>query len=86
MAKLSKSARYYRANKKARAIKDAYNTEYHATTKRKKYRARLNKERRKRGLHGDPRDLSHTSDNKLVLESKSSNRARNGSDGGSTKK
>lgn len=86
MASLSKSARYYRRNKKARAKKDAYNTAYHATPERRKYRTNLNRARRKRGLKGDSRDLSHKKDGSLVLESKNSNRGRQGANGKSSKK
>ena len=83
---LSKSAIFYRNNKESRDKKKAYDTEYHSTDKRKKYRAKLNRERRRRHLKGDGRDLSHTTSGKLVLENKSSNRARQGSDNKSTLK
>ena len=83
---LSKSARYYRNNPEARAKKKEYDTKYHSTTKRKKYRAALNKARKKRRLKGDPRDLSHTKDGRLVLENRSANRARQGANRKSTKK
>ncbi len=83
---LSKSARYYRNNPEARAKKKEYDTKYHSTTKRKKYRAALNKARKKRRLKGDPRDLSHTKDGRLVLENRSVNRARQGANRKSTKK
>lgn len=83
---LSKSARYYRNNPEARSKKKEYDTKYHSTTERKKYRAALNKARKKRRLKGDPRDLSHTKDGRLVLESRSVNRARQGANRKSTKK
>ena len=84
---LSKSAKYYRSHPKARAVKDAYNTEYHKTPARRKYRSRLWIERRKRGIAGKGGDdLSHTKSGNLVQESAKTNRARNGSDGKSTKK
>lgn len=86
MARLSKSALYFRRNKAARDKKKEYDTKYHATEKRKKYRASLNRARRKRGLKGDPRDLSHTKSGKLVLESRKRNRARNGSNNKSSLK
>lgn len=79
MSTLSKSALHYRRNKKSREKKKKYDTEYHKTTSRKKYRAKLNRERRRRNLKGNPNDLSHTKSGKLVLESKKKNRARNGS-------
>jgi len=86
MSSLSKSALYYRKNKKARDKKKAYDTAYHSTPERRKYRTDLNRERRKRGLKGNPSDLSHKKNGKLVLESKSNNRGRQGADGKSTKK
>ena len=83
---LSKSALFYRRNKNSRESKKKYDAKYHATPERKKYRAKLNRERRRRHLKGDGRDLSHTTSGKLVLENKSSNRARQGSDNKSTLK
>jgi hypothetical protein len=64
--------------------------EYQSSEERKKYRAELNRESRKRGVYGKltkkGQDLSHTKDGKLVLEKRSRNRSRNGKDGSSTKK
>ena len=80
----SKSAKYFAKNPKARAKKNAYNKEYHSTTKRKKYRAKLNKITRKKSIPG--KDVSHTKSGKLVREKRSVNRARNGKNGKSTKK
>ena len=61
---------------------------YQSTPERRKYRAELNAEARKRGIYGKRQsmDLSHTKDGKMVLEKKSINRARQGSNGKSTKK
>jgi hypothetical protein len=70
----SKSAKHYAKNKKSRDKKKAYDTEYHKTKKRKKYRAFLNK--RTYG-NKDGMDLSHTKKGKVVKEKKSKNRARN---------
>ena len=86
MASLSKSARFYRRNKNARDHKKAYDTAYHKTPSRRKYMSELGIERRKRGLLGDPSDLSHTKSGKLVKENRKRNRMRNGADGRSTKK
>jgi len=85
---LSKSAIYFRNNPDARKKKNAYNTSYHATPERKKYRVRLNKANRDAGTYGngDGKDMSHTKSGKLVKESQSANRARQGKDGKSTKK
>lgn len=63
----------------ARKKKAAYDTKYHSTPERRKYRARLSKERRARGIDGrGGGDLSHTSSGGLVRENPSTNRARNG--------
>lgn len=61
---------------------------YQSSPERRKYRAELNAEARKRGIYGKRQsmDLSHTKDGKMVLEDKSKNRARQGSNGKSTKK
>lgn len=63
---------------------------YQSSPDRRKYRAELNAEARDRGIYGKRsamgKDLSHKKDGKMVLESKSLNRARNGSNGKSTKK
>ena len=75
----SKSAEYYRKNPKARAKKKAYDTKYHSTPERKKYRADLARERRRRGIMGKGgKDVSHTQGGGYKLESRSKNRARNG--------
>lgn len=87
MAAKSRTARYYASNPKARAKKKKYDTAYHSTAERRAYRAKLAKARRKRGMmgKGGP-DLSHTKSGKLVKESVSKNRARNGANGKSSKK
>jgi hypothetical protein len=63
---------------------------YQSSPKRRAYRAELNAEARERGIYGKraamSKDLSHTKDGKMVLESKSLNRRRQGSNGKSTKK
>ena len=87
VAAKSRSARYYASNPKARAKKKKYDTKYHSTPERRKYRSELNAARRKRGIAGKGGgDLSHTKSGKLVRESVSKNRARNGANGRSTKK
>jgi hypothetical protein len=75
---LSKSAIFYRKNKRSRDKKKAYDSDYHSTEERKDYRVELNRERRRRHLKGNAKDLSHKSDGSLVLESRKRNRARNG--------
>lgn len=85
---LSRSARYYRNNPEAREKKKSYDTKYHKTPARRKYRSKLWIERRKRGIAGshNGKDLSHKKDGSLVQENSSANRARNGANGKSTKK
>tara|TARA_R100000664_G_C2728687_1_gene119869 strand:+ start:456 stop:719 length:264 start_codon:yes stop_codon:yes gene_type:complete len=80
---LSKSARYYRKNKAARDKKKKYDTKYHKTASRRKYRSELNQENRRRGTYGngDNKDLSHTKRGGMVMESMSKNRARQGAGG-----
>jgi len=87
MAANSRTAKYYASNPKARAKKKKYDTKYHSSTERKKYRSELNAARRKRGIAGKGGgDLSHTKRGTLVRESASKNRARQGANGRSTKK
>lgn len=77
---VSKSTAYYRSNPEAKAKKDAYNTKYHATPERKKYRADLDRERRARKNAGQSlagKDVSHTKGGGTTLEDSSKNRARN---------
>ena len=64
-------------SKEALANKKKYDTKYHATPERKKYRVDLKRERRQRGVYGKGgKDMSHTKDGKLTPEDPSSNRAR----------
>lgn len=79
----SESAKYFQSNPKAKAKKDAYNKEYHSTPERRKYRSELNKANRKAGTTGnkDGKDMSHTKTGKVVKESQSANRRRNGKGG-----
>ena len=77
----SKSAAYYRSNPEARKKKSEYDTKYHSSASRRKYRSDLNKDNRKRGTYGngDGKDVSHTKKGGTVLEAQSKNRARQGS-------
>lgn len=74
----SESAKYFASHPAARAKKNDYNKQYHSTEERKNYRERLNKVNRADHGYGDGKDLSHTKSGKLVKETRSSNRARNG--------
>lgn len=84
----SASAKYFQTHPEARKKKNEYNSDYHATPERKKYRAGLNKANKDAGTYGngDNKDRSHTKSGKLVSEKQSSNRARNGKGGKSSKK
>lgn len=84
----SESAKYFASNPEARAKKNAYNKAYHATPERKAYRASLNKANRSAGTYGngDGKDASHTKSGKLVKETASKNRARNGKGNNAKKK
>tara|TARA_R100000951_G_scaffold60223_2_gene50634 strand:- start:4378 stop:5034 length:657 start_codon:yes stop_codon:yes gene_type:complete len=59
---VSASTKYYRENPEARKKKNAYNTEYHSTPSRIKYRAELNQKNRDAGTYGngDGQDYDHT--------------------------
>jgi hypothetical protein len=71
-----------------RKKKLAYDKAYHQSEERKDYRVDLNRKNRETGTYGngDGKDMSHTKSGKLVSESKSTNRARNGHNKKSTKK
>lgn len=74
----SASARYLDKNPEARKKKLAYDKEYQKD--KVSYRVELNRANRKAGTYGngDGKDMSHTKSGKLVKESASKNRARNG--------
>lgn len=74
-----KTKKYYDSNPKAYQKKKEYDTEYHSTDERKKYRAFLNKKNRQAGKYGngDGLDASHTKSGRIVWERQSLNRARN---------
>jgi hypothetical protein len=83
----SKSARYYANNPEAAAKKAAYQRKLNKKPAVKKASEERWTERRRRGMagKGGP-DLSHTKDGRMVKESPSKNRARNGHNGRSPKK
>lgn len=70
---------YYDKNPKSKEKKKSYDTSYHSTPARKKYRAKLNAANRKAGTYGngDGKDMSHTKAGRIVKEKASQNRARN---------
>ena len=75
----SESTKYYRKNKDALKVKYAYSKKYNAKPSKKKRRAKLNAENRKRGTYGngDNLDGSHKEGGDRTLEAQSKNRARN---------
>ena len=68
----------------------SYQKEYNKKPSEVAKRVELNREARKRKIYGKRHakgvDLSHTKSGKLILEAKSKNRARQGSNGRSTLK
>ena len=83
----SKSAKYYAANPTAAAKKAAYQRKLNKKPAVKNASEERWTERRRRGIAGKGgEDLSHTKSGRMVLESPSKNRARNGSNGKSSKK
>ena len=75
-SKLSKSGKYYRDNPDKAKKKAEYDTKYHSTSKRKKYRRELQAERKKRGIAGKGGGDLHHSKSGLKRESVSKNRGR----------
>ena len=77
----------YKKNPKLRKKKNAYQRKYNKKPSVKKKSQERWTERRRRGIAGKGgKDLSHTSGGKMVLESKTTNRGRNGQNGKSTLK
>ena len=78
LSQLRRSARNYRLNPKSRLKKNAAQRTRNKTTENKKYRAELNRARRKAGQYGKGgKDFSHTKSGRIVRENPSTNRARN---------
>ena len=83
----SKSARYYASNPEARAKKNAAQRKINKKPAVKKASEERWAERKRRGIAGKGgHDLSHTTDGRMVLESPSKNRARQGSGNNALKK
>ena len=83
----SKTSKYYAANPTAAEKRREYQRDLNSTEERKKYRAEHTKARRANGIDGKGGpDMSSTKSGKFVKEKASINRARNGSNGKSTKK
>ena len=78
LSQLRRSARNYRLNPKSRLKKNAAQRTRNKTTENKKYRAELNRARRKAGQYGKGgKDFSHTKSGRIVRENSTTNRARN---------
>lgn len=74
-ARKSRTQEYYDANPEAKAKKKAYDTKYHSTEERRKYRAFLNKKNREAGTYGngDGKDYDHA-EARMILQRR--NRAK----------
>lgn len=70
----SKTAEYYHEHPEARKKKEAYDTKYHSTPARRKYRSVLGALNREMGHVGDGKDLAHQSKTHVILQSQSKNR------------
>lgn len=72
---LSKSAKYYRENPTARALKNKYQSVFNRKPEQVKKRVELNKINRDKGTYGngDGKDASHTK-NGIRMKSASTNR------------
>ena len=70
-----KTAKYYAKNKKARDKKKKYDKKYHSTEERKRYRAFLNKMRRKAGRYGSKDGMDYDHDERKFITAKR-NRAK----------
>ena len=80
---MRRTAAYYRKNREAYERKLKYDTARNASPEKKRYRAELARERRKRGIMGKGgKDVSHTKAGGFKLEHRSTNRARNGTSKG----
>jgi len=73
-----KSAANYRKNLASYKKKLAYDKKRNARPEERADRAELNAERRRRGVYGKGgKDMSHTTNGRMVPEDPSTNRARN---------
>lgn len=72
----SKSAKFYSENEESRKKKQAYDTRFHATKARRKYRSKLAKANREAGTYGnhDGLDMAHKGSKIVGMKSQSANR------------
>jgi hypothetical protein len=82
----SRTSKYYDSHPAAKAKRQKQQAELNKTEKETKRRTELNKLNRSMGKKGDGKDVSHKKGGGVTLEKASSNRARNGSNGKSTKR
>lgn len=71
----SKSKKFYDANPRSKELKKKYDTEYHSTPERKKYRAFLNKKNRDAGTYGNGDGMDYDHSEKRFIK-KELNRAK----------
>jgi len=86
-----KTSEYYKTHPEARKKRLKQQAEYNKKPGQVARRVELNKANRKshaagKSRVGDKKDMSHTKSGRLVLESLTANRKRNGENGKSTKK
>ena len=74
---LSRTALFYRKNAKSRKKKLEYDKLFQKRREQVKKRVECNAYNRRNGKKGDNMDCSHKKNGKIVLEHRSSNRARN---------
>jgi hypothetical protein len=65
--KVSKSAKYYAENPEAREVKKKYDTKYHSTEERIKYRTFLNKKNRDANTYGNGDGLDYDHDERRMI-------------------
>ena len=83
----SKTSKYYASNPKARKKRVSSQARINAKPSELERRRKLAADRRKRGVMGKGgKDVSHKKDGSTTLESRSKNRARNGSGGTARRK
>jgi hypothetical protein len=73
-----KTQLYLDKNPEAKRKQIQRQAEINRRPEEKQRRAKLNAERKKRGLKGDPRDLGHTANGKLKIVNRKRNRQANG--------
>jgi hypothetical protein len=76
--KPKKTARFLRANPESREKKAEYDKEFNKKPEQRAKRSELSTVRRKRGIAGKGgKDMSHTTDGRIVAEDPTTNRGRN---------